>query len=865
MRTIDWTRFYELSDRALQLEPEERERWLQEECSDSPELLEEIRQVLESEPEPHFLEPPSDTESDLTGVGLDGTTIGEFLLLREIGSGGMGVVYEAEQTSLDRRVAIKILPRLRKTRGVAHERFQREARILAEISHAAVLPILTSGEEEGTPWFAMPLVDGHDLAAELREQRATRDAADGETLGSQILPPFGSDAYVRRIVDLVRSAAEALDVVHRAGVIHRDIKPSNLLLTRKGEVLVADFGLAKDDDGPSLTGTGGVQGTPPYMSPEQFQAQRSIDRRTDVYSLCAVLYELLGLELPYASAPLPVLANRICAGDHPPLRAVNPRVPRDLATIVGKGMSVDPDDRYQSAEALASDLGRFARLESIVAQPPNVPQRARQWVRRHPRWANGLAGAVATSVLGLVLFRTWEHTRDVSAARETIARGTAALEADDTRSPENINALVAARRAAETREGDTLAASFSTDLEAFRRREVEEIETLWKRGEGQADATNLEYARDRDVAALLGAVERASRLHQLFPDDLTISVRSEVYRIFPLVVVEGLTTGSEDAAIQVWAHPVDPVSGEVGAAHRRGRLPFEERLPPGEWRLVVDVPSRGQLEYHRTLRIGDPPLKLAPDFEAFARRPPSMVRLPTATVRLDPAKTSLCCFVRDEVEVAAFAIDEAEVSNREYLAFMDATGHKPPRFWEWVGYDGDWRSLPGVDGSDRFLELPVVGLSLADMIAYAEWRGCRLPTHFELERAIRGDGMADELLAPDRAHVDGPRSSSFARDTRSVFEGYVRSTLPVREPGYRQSPSGLFHAYGNVSEQTSSRAVEPIRGILDVARHEYTYLGGAWDARAISFHLNTHGRRNVTESHVTTTCGFRLARSVTGQ
>lgn len=318
-----------------------------------------------------------------------GRRLGDFEIVREIGRGGMGVVYEARQNSLNRLVALKLLNASLDRDARAVERFRREAAAAAMLRHANIVPIYATGEEAGVYYYAMEYVAGPSL------DQALHGGADGsgaKSAGSGPLAPHSSD-YFTRIAGLLAGAAQALDHAHERGVVHRDVKPSNLLLAPDGRLCVSDFGLARIGEQPGMTLTSELLGSPRYMSPEQAAGQLPLDRRTDVYSLGVTLYELLALRPPYDGARRDEVLLKIIHDEPLPPRQWNRRIPYELETICLKAMEKDPGRRYQTAAALACDLGHFAAGLPITARRRGRLGRAWNWCRRRP----------TVSVLGTIL------------------------------------------------------------------------------------------------------------------------------------------------------------------------------------------------------------------------------------------------------------------------------------------------------------------------------------------------------------------------------------------------------------------------------------------------------------------------------
>ena len=324
-------------------------------------------------------------EPMLAGVGHEAEPegaryLGGYRLIRELGRGGMGVVFEAQEVQLGRRVALKVLPP-HLTRGPKQiERFRREAAAAARLQHPGIVQVHGVGEDNGTHFFAMELVSGPTL----RDVLSALELEHGdfrEGFGEARLSPDLPGSYVTQTLEIVAQVAEAVAAAHQQGVIHRDLKPQNLMLDG-GRVRVVDFGLARDLDRPGISQSKDVAGTPEYMSPEQALGLRATDQRTDVYSIGALLFELLTLRRPFSAESQTALLQAIQNQEAPSLRRLNPKVPRDVEVICRKCLEKLPAHRYATAEELHLDLRRFLRHEPIEARPPGSATRLLKFARR---------------------------------------------------------------------------------------------------------------------------------------------------------------------------------------------------------------------------------------------------------------------------------------------------------------------------------------------------------------------------------------------------------------------------------------------------------------------------------------------------
>jgi serine/threonine-protein kinase len=379
--------------------------------------------------------PQSAASLDSPGADLTGRTLGEFEILRKLGAGGMGQVYLARQLSLKRQVALKLLRKDLANNETAMMRFQAEAEAVARLNHTNIVQVYGAGESDGLRYMALEFVDGRNL----REHLARKGPPD--------LPIA---------LSIMRQIATALQKAHELGLVHRDIKPENILVTKKVEVKVTDFGLSRffnSPDAVSLTQSGVALGTPLYLSPEQAQG-KPVDHRSDLYSFGVTSFHLLSGEPPFkGTTPVEVALKHIT--DAPPrLADLRPDLPADLCDLVHKLMSKRPEERYQSARDVLRDLNRVKDGRGLAAMPPKPqptpalslstsqplaissgmtlalpPAPPVRWVR----WAFAALGCTLAATLGVILY-VLLHPKQPTTATNPTPRTVAGL--PEIKSPE---------------------------------------------------------------------------------------------------------------------------------------------------------------------------------------------------------------------------------------------------------------------------------------------------------------------------------------------------------------------------------------------------------------------------------------------
>ena len=437
---------------------------------------------------PESERPPAQTNWE----SLVARKIGDFEIRREIGRGGMGIVYEAHQISLDRIVALKILPTSVTLDQQQIARFMIEAQAAGGLHHPNIVPIYGAGVEEGVHCYSMPLIHGRSLDEFIYDE-----------------PP-----EVPRAIRWTLQAAEALEHAHRYGVIHRDIKPSNLIVDQDSKLWVTDFGLARcrqtngvDQDG--ITGSGAIVGTLRYMSPEQTLGNPAlVDHRSDIYSLGITFCEML-------------VGERFSDGDHIQVRRANPLVSRDLETVLFKSLAAEPGERYLTASAFAEDLRRVLAGLPILARRPSLADRVTKWTLRHRRSA-AVSAIMVLFALMMSLLAMTKFAQQKAALQSALMQSDQNLIAADrnlqqaktnfqqTREVLDHFGLMAAERLRGVAGAETLREELVADLLKYYERFADEIES--------ADELQYELAQTHLRAAKIteevGAISRALKAYQ---------------------------------------------------------------------------------------------------------------------------------------------------------------------------------------------------------------------------------------------------------------------------------------------------------------------------------------------------------------
>lgn len=751
-----------------------------------------------------------------------GGRLGNYRIVRRLGRGGQGEVWLGEDTRLGRQVAIKVLRGLAITTADALRRFRREAEVASRLDHPGICPVYDIGTEHDVPYLVMRFVDGRSLGEAIAEAASARRLA--------------TSAHLDWAAAVVERLAHAIQAAHAAGVLHRDLKPANVMLTRDGQPVLLDFGLAGLIESEAMfTRTDELHGTPAYIAPELLASTAAkANAGTDVYGLGLLLYECLAGQRPFDAPTRDGLYRQILTGAAVPVRQRNAAVPRDLAVIQQTAMQLEATRRYASATAVAEDLRRFRARQPILARRAGVALRLRRWFQRSPALAMAVFVLIATLVTGLTISLTlWqradrEHARAAGlltewqrlADRRRLDQLRA--EADDSLWPA-VPARVEAMDAWLRRADDLVAR-----LPAHRRTLQElpqaggrddapvfaDDETAWRYGQLRELVHQLEeFARDDPFATTVASV-RQRRALALELHERTIASQTDAWAAVAARVREGGRHAGIALSPQLGLVPLgpDPDSGlEEFALVASGDVPArgtDGRLVRGERTALVFVLLPGA-----TAWIGSqdqaPSL---PNYDPLSR----LVERPV-----------------HRVEIRAFLLSKFEMTQGQWLR---VTGVNPST------------AKPGDRQRGHIVDLchPVESVNWDECRSVLRQLGLVLPTEAQWEHACRcGRGSpwsTGETVASLAGHANiGDEASRGSYPSDWMFEPGFDDGHAGHAPvgSLLANCFGLHDMHGNVREWCADRmgryrsagvgGTEPV--VLDTVR-AMVVRGGSFQAPA---------------------------------
>jgi serine/threonine protein kinase/formylglycine-generating enzyme required for sulfatase activity len=800
---------------------------------------------------------PADAESrelwEMLGAGdrlaepeAEGRRFAGYRIVREVGAGGMGVVYEAEDIGLQRTVALKVLPAGLGLRPESIARFRREALAVARLQHPGIVKVHGEGAEDGVPFLAMEFVAGAPLDRVIAALGAASGPAGAAALAMAVDElahhptraaaatsagehPFWRRSRVQVVADLVLQVADALEHAHQRSILHRDVKPSNILVRPDGTAVLTDFGLARDLDLPGLSQTGDLAGTPYYLSPEQIAGgARQADARSDVWALGATLYELLTLRRAFAGDSTQQVLVAIATRDPVDPRRLVPALPRDLAAIAMQALDKDPARRYPSAAAFADDLRALLAGRPVSVRPLTLWARTARWSKREPRIAGSLAFALVALAGGLTasLLLLASNRRALSEFR-----GLSDLRLVQEQTEAASKLWPTHARAGEEAQAWLVGAAqvlSRTDQHRDTLRRLEAIDRASLPADGAA-ALAWQVDLQRQLVRQLGESFRALRA--------AVEARQAEFER-----VREASVGGEEARA-AWRAAAQAIVaskhyGGLALAPQFGLLPLGEDLHSGLWEFWhVQSGARPQRDPGGKLQVTGETgivLVLVPGGKSWIGADPA-----PPSPQVDPQATELegpC----HEVTLAPYFLGKHELTQG---IWMRIAGGNPSSI---LGANTADRRFP----KGRRIEAshPVESVSWGDATAILARLGLRLPTEAQWERACRA-GTTTVFFAGDEVTA----LAGFA----NVCDRTAHEHTELREPGdleiedgwvthapvgsYRPNAFGLHDMVGNVAEwchdEFMSYKVPPAAGdgLRTDARGEHparVIRGGAFQFRA---------------------------------
>ena len=802
---------------------------IEDACRSHPDSAGLIRRRMRHLFRSHML----DSKAMLAGVPKQ---LGEYQLLEELGGGGMGVVYLAQKTGSDKKVALKLVRPDFVLFSGARQRFAREVRTVSRLKHRGIVPVLDFGEVDGVPYFTMEWIQGCTLAEILDELRGVDPSGlDGRDFWAALLKQSGLDSegepsipkvfhgtWWEVCLRMVEQVACTLSYAHEQGVLHRDVKPSNLMITPQGDALLLDFGLARSNKVSRMTQTGAALGSLPYMAPEQVNGEREVDGRVDTYSLAVTLFELLTLEPAFSGSNVERLRRKILEGEVENIRSLNLKVPVAAETVCRMAMAREAGQRYPAMAEFADDLVRVLQSQPVRAKADPWLRRSMQWVKRHPV----LAGAVALLLLQagtaqVVLMSNLRSEREQAARARTEALD-ARREMQRLRSQTETALL-------ETRQLLDAALLYSLPLQA------EDIALQSQHSslslENWLETAERLLARKEEILARIDHSKSAGEGRQDFQrvqdrfemlETMTRNLRDEHDRLSSL---QWRTLDSPEAK-SAWQEATD----DIFLLEAYGGLELEPIF--GLYPLGTD-PDSGFWEFGH-LQSGEPPSRavrgddLSP-WQITEQTGMVLVLVPGGSFQHLPydSDSERSERVAVTVSVGSFLVSKYEVTQSQ---------------WARIDVNKDYRSAftVGLEPSSA----PVESVSWVECRDWLERAGLELPTEAQWEYACRGGSSARFPMGQDAVSLLG--YANFADDSIRVELPLFESRwddgfgFPAPVGSYLPNGFGLYDIVGNVAEFTLDafqpafsaelRAGDALREVAS-SEGEAVVRGGGWRDR----------------------------------
>lgn len=791
-----WQQIEKIYYAALDRDKDRRANFITEACGSDDELRREVESLLAShERAEGFLDSPAldiaaRMIADEQEASIVGTAIGPYKILSLLGVGGMGEVYLAQDVRLGRRVALKLLPVFFTKDKDRVRRFEQEARAASALNHPNILTIYEIGQIEGIHFIATEFIEGDTLRQIL---------ATGQLKLSDAL-------------DVATQTASALVAAHQAGIVHRDIKPENIMLRRDGYLKVLDFGLVKltEQNGPPAntaaptianvkTDTGFVMGTANYMSPEQARAL-AVDSRTDIFSLGVVMYEMIAGRSPFQGASTADVLVSILEKEPPPLASLITNIPAELERIVAKALAKNREQRYQSAQELVVDLKKLRQRQEIEAELGRyVEPETKPVTAIHSRITEQLKLTTGAELAATTDAEDKQATREDKKASATTAERRAAIR------PMTLVVIAALIAAA----GAAWFYWHSANIK-WAKEQIPRIEEL-------AKAKNY-----------FAAYDLASQARKYISDDAALSRLMHA-------ISDTVTIKTEPAGARVYLKRFSrDESGKIPPRQLIGTTPLsDQRIARGDYLLEIEKEGYAEskqvfsnLPYNDKEALFPRPISLEQKLVEAEKVPDRMVFVPGGQYRLVSWRRPTDA----RITLDDYLIDKYEVTNQEYKEFINAGGYLKKQFWKHAfvkdGRTLQWeeamrefkdrtglagpRSWTGQNFPEGKADHPVTDLTWYEAAAYAEFRGKRLPTVFQWEKAARnGAATFAGLIMPWGLYRE-------TTDDRANFKG--NGTMPVDSFEFGISPYGCYNMAGNVAEWC-----------LNANEVGFTTSGGSWE------------------------------------